>query len=594
MGNGKSLKSILLLIAILMLIAPLFIGKYLLFVMTMIFVNAFTAGAWNLMAGYGGLLSFGHAAFLGLGSYTTALLYIYFGTTPWIGMWSGAFLATLTGFALAWSSFRYKLKGVYFALATMLVAEILRIIATNADFTGYSQGLQIPLKYDWKEFQFDEKTLYWIGFILVMGMLLFTWRFSKSVLGRRLVATRENEDAAASLGVNLLRTRIIIICLSAFLTSIGGAFNAFFMRMILPDMDFGLHTSITMMIGTLAGGQSTVFGPLIGTTIISFVMEELGSLGTKLGIMEMFSITMVIYGIILSLLIAFLPQGLMGVIGKWRVLQWVDKEMETIKEKASGREGSQPVFEFSGHLVESSKLDHRMIKAENIIKDFGGLRAINNFSMHINRGEIVGLIGPNGSGKTTLFNVITGFYAPDGGVIEFQDKKISNLKPHQICEMGIGRTFQIAKSFEKLPVIENVLIGNLVRPCNHEESIEKAFNILNYVGLKDKWARMAGELTVIERKRLELARALATEPTFLLLDEVMAGLNPKEHDAMIQLVREIHKSGVTLLVIEHTMKVIMALSHRIVVLNYGMKIAEGTPQEIQNNPTVIETYLGKE
>lgn len=594
MGNGNSLKSILLLIAILMLIAPLFIGKYLLFVLTMIFVNAFTAGAWNLMAGYGGLLSFGHAAFLGLGSYTTALLYIYFGTTPWIGMWAGAFLATLTGFALAWSSFRYKLKGVYFALATMLVAEILRIIATNADFTGYSQGLQIPLKYDWKEFQFDEKTLYWIGFILVMGMLFFTWRFSKSVLGRRLVATRENEDAAASLGVNLLRTRIIIICLSAFLTSIGGAFNAFFMRMILPEMDFGLHTSITMMIGTLAGGQSTVFGPLIGTTIISFVMEELGSLGTKLGIMEMFSITMVIYGIILSLLIAFLPQGLMGVIGKWRVLQWVDKEMETIKEKASGREGSQPVFEFFGHLVESSKLDHRMIKAENIIKDFGGLRAINNFSMHINRGEIVGLIGPNGSGKTTLFNVITGFYAPDGGVIEFQDKKISNLKPHQICEMGIGRTFQIAKSFEKLPVIENVLIGNLVRACNHEESIEKAFNILNYVGLKDKWARMAGELTVIERKRLELARALATEPTFLLLDEVMAGLNPKEHDAMIQLVREIHKSGVTLLVIEHTMKVIMALSHRIVVLNYGMKIAEGTPQEIQNNPTVIETYLGKE
>jgi len=234
------------------------------------------------------------------------------------------------------------------------------------------------------------------------------------------------------------------------------------------------------------------------------------------------------------------------------------------------------------------------LELKNVSKNFGGLKAVHQVSFSLERGEILGIIGPNGAGKTTLFNTLTGFYKPDEGEIWFEGERLVGLKPHQICKKGMVRTFQIVKPFLELTTLENVVIAALNRTELIREATEKALQTIEMVGLKDKAETLATGLTLPHRKRLELARALATEPKLLLLDEVMAGLTPTEVEELIRLLKEINRRGMTILMIEHVMQGVMALSKRVVVLNYGEKIAEGVPQEVVKNRQVIDAYLGEE
>lgn len=235
-----------------------------------------------------------------------------------------------------------------------------------------------------------------------------------------------------------------------------------------------------------------------------------------------------------------------------------------------------------------------LLELKGVSKHFGGLKAVNQVSFSLEEGEILGIIGPNGAGKTTLFNTLTGFYKPNDGEVWFEGEKLIDLKPHQICKKGMVRTFQIVKPFLELTTLENVVIAALNRTDKVQEARTRALKTIEFVGLKDKTETLATGLTLPHRKRLELARALATEPKLLLLDEVMAGLTPTEVDELIRLLKEVNQRGVTILLIEHVMRGVMALSKRVVVLNYGEKIAEGIPEEVVKNRQVIEAYLGEE
>jgi branched-chain amino acid transport system ATP-binding protein len=235
-----------------------------------------------------------------------------------------------------------------------------------------------------------------------------------------------------------------------------------------------------------------------------------------------------------------------------------------------------------------------LLSVRNLSKNFGGLRAVSRLSFDVEEGEIVGLIGPNGAGKTTVFNLITGFFLPSEGTVTFEGRTLNGLKPHQICKLGLTRTFQVVQPFPDITALENVLIGAFIRYPSTGAAERKALEVLDMVDLSHKTHELAKNLTLIELKRLEIGKALATEPRMLLLDEVAAGLNPVEIEEVLALVSQLHRRGITFLLVEHVMKVIMSLSHRIIVLHYGEKIAEGTADEISRHPKVLEAYLGEE
>jgi len=556
---------------------------------TNLFVLLFTFSAlsvaWNIVGGYAGQLSLGHAVFYGIGGYTATLLTQDFSISPWIGMLAGALISGLVAVIISYPTLR--LKGPFFALASIAILEVVRLLVIHEEsWTGGSSGISLPLQIGWKWMVFRNKTNYLlIAFVLFLFVLWASWAIRKARLGHYLLAIREREDAALAVGIHTARVKTLAAVLSAMLTSLVGTFHITYLTFIDPASAFSLELSIQIAMFALIGGMGTVAGPVAGTFLVLPIAELARAWLSGVGS----GIHGLIYGIILIVVVLTIPRGLVGAFGA-PIEAWIGRHLPYL-----GR--PRPMAASGGpSATVHTRGDATVLEASHLFKSFGGLRATHDVSLELRENEILGIIGPNGAGKTTVFNQLSGFLQPDAGSVRLlgRDGQWTSCRaPFEYAHIGLSRTFQIAQPFTGLTVLENIMLGAFIHTKDRREAEQAALAIAGQTGLTEQLQVEARNLTVGGMKRLEVARALATRPRILLLDEVMAGLNPADIERAIAMIRQIRQSGVSVIMIEHMMQAIMALSDRIIVINEGQVLTAGTPQEVVEDPRVIEAYLGK-
>ncbi|WP_238914267.1 ABC transporter permease subunit [Achromobacter insolitus] len=583
--HPKTYVSLILLIA--MFLLPVVMGTpFWTNLFVLLFVFSALSVAWNIVGGYAGQLSLGHAVFYGIGGYTATLLTQNFGISPWFGMLAGAAISGAVAILISYPTLR--LRGPFFALATIAILEVVRLLVIHEEsWTGGSSGISLPLNIGWTWIVFREKVNYVIiAFALFLLVTWVSWYIRKSRIGHYLIAIREREDAALAVGIHTVRMKIIAAVVSAMLTSIIGTFHITYLTFVDPSSAFSLELSIQVAMFALIGGLGTVAGPIAGTFLVLPIAELargwLSSVGNGMHGL--------IYGLILVAVVLTIPRGLAGAFGP-AIERWLSR----LPYLGTPRAKLKLADELRLHSAERS--EQPVLKADKLFKSFGGLRATNDVSLTLNQNEILGMIGPNGAGKTTVFNLLSGFLSPDKGGISMLDahgKWVTCKTPDEFAHQGLGRTFQIAKPFTGLTVLENIMLGAFIRTSNRDEAEQIALKVAEQTDLVKYLGIEARNLTVGGMKRLEVARALAIKPRILLLDEVMAGLNPTDIEKSIQMIRRIRDSGVSVLLIEHMMQATMALSDRIIVLNEGAVLVSGAPKDVVENPAVIEAYLGKE
>ncbi len=559
-------------------------------ILTNIFMFAALSLSWNLLGGYGGQFSLGHAGLFGIGAYVSTIVGLHFDINPWLAMLIGGLTAAFVGGLVFYPCFR--LTGIFFCLASLAFTEVLRILAIYfRGITNGSMGITIPFKAGFANLMFQTKMGYMLLSLSFMLIIAFvSYFFSRSRLGYKTIAVRENEETAEALGINSAQTKLIATLISAFFTGCIGTFYARYTLLVDPDSVFSVMLSVEFALLAILGGIGTVFGPIIGAFLLVPIDSLMrGGLGQAQQGLSFFA-----YGTLLVIVVIFLPKGFVS---------WVKPIANKVLKKLNRVELKSMVPDVIGQekwfFVDRATLKKQgntaLLRIDSIDKSYGGLQVISNLSMDINSGEIMGVIGPNGAGKTTLFNLISGFTKCDAGKINFNGADITNLHPpHKVSKIGIARTFQIVKPFEGLTVLENIVAGAAQRADNINEAQEISSEVLSIAGLKEYSNTIASSLTLVSRKRLELARALATGPKLLLLDEVMAGLNPTEVEQTTQLIKKIAQQGITIMIIEHVMKAIMSLANRVVVIDHGVEIFIGSPQDARNDEKVISAYLGSE
>jgi ABC-type branched-subunit amino acid transport system ATPase component/ABC-type branched-subunit amino acid transport system permease subunit len=551
-------------------------NSYYQLMLTLVPIWAVMGLSWNLLSGYTGLISFGHAAFFGLGAYTVTIALVKFDITPWLGIPLGMIVGAVAGIVIGYPTFR--LRGVYFALAMLAYPMALLYVFV---WLGY-QEVPLPMKREEPALymQFSDYRVYIalaVGLLVVS--LLISLAVERSRFGMSLTAIKQNEPAAEAAGIDTLAWKMRAIMLSGAVAAAAGGLYAVVLLVVTPDSVFGVLTSAQALTIALVGGIGILWGPLIGAAILIPLSETLQAhLGDVIP-----GIQGVVYGIAIILVVLLAPEGVF-----WRVRDQFQRRWATRAVQATP---------LAPHIVTAAPAPATprkpILALSGISKSFGGLRAVTNVSFEIGDSEIVGIIGPNGAGKTTLFNLLNGFLQADSGKVVFAGRELIGLKPNRICRLGVGRTFQVARAFPRLSVLNNVVVGAYATTTNDADAFGAASAALTQVGLFRRADAIASQLTNKELRLMELARALAGRPRLLLMDEPLAGLASQEIEDMLAVIRSLAARGMTIVIIEHTMRAMVRLAERFVVLDHGAILAIGQPSEITNNGSVIEAYLGK-
>jgi ABC-type branched-subunit amino acid transport system ATPase component/ABC-type branched-subunit amino acid transport system permease subunit len=550
-------------------------NSYYQLMLTLVPIWAAMGLSWNLISGYSGLVSFGHASFFGLGAYTVTLALVYLNLPPWLGIPLGMLVGAAAAVLIGLPTFR--LRGHYFALA--MLAYPLAILYV-LEFLGFQE---VPLPMHRQRpglfMQFTDPRLFTavaIGLLAIAMMVSIMVENSR--FGLALTAIRQNELAAEAAGIDTWKWKMRGLVLSGAMAAAAGGLYACVLLVVTPDSVFGVLVSAQALVVTLFGGVATVWGPVIGAAILIPLAEMLNArLGSIIP-----GIQGVVYGTAIIAIMLIAPQGLF----------WTMRDLLARRDAPSA--SPLPLATVAPPLPRAGEGQGQgvLLDVRNLSRSFGGLRALSNVSFSIASGEILGIIGPNGAGKTTLFNVLNGVLAADGGDAWLAGRAMLGRKVYRIARMGVGRTFQVVRSFPRLSLLDNVVVGAYGAGLDDLDAMMAAEAALDLVGLGRFTTRPAGELSNKELRLMELARALAGRPRLLLLDETLAGLGLEECDELLNVLRALREAGMTIAIIEHTMHAMLRLADRFLVLDHGAVLAQGLPAEVIENRAVIEAYLG--
>ncbi len=559
----------------------------------------------NIVLGYAGQLSLAQAAFWGVGAYSTAILTTQFGLPVWAGMFAAFFVAAFFGVLLGIPTL--KLSGHYLAMATIGFGIILQLILVNAIWlTNGSDGITtIPSPWIGP---FELRASGDFYYVAAVSLILFTWaaiNLKDSRVGRAFMAIRENEMAAGTTGVDTTYYKIMAFALSAGYAGFGGWLFAHSCSHYISPDTFSFDQSVILLVMAVLGGNGSAIGSIVGATLLTMLPEALRFLRESY---------MMFYAAGIVVIMIFMPSGIAGLVMSMpvglRLRAWWNADSTAARQIAAAASTlNSPDSALPDTFSVCTGSDQVLLTVKGLAKHFGGLKAVDGVDMNVRRGEIQALIGPNGSGKTTILNMLSGLYIPTAGDITLEGTNITGQKTHVITAHGVARTFQNIRLFGELPVLDNVLIGqhsrskaslaaSVFRPASQraEEAAMrmKAMEVLEFVGLRGTEFSQANSLPYGRQRMLELARALVSDPKLLLLDEPAAGLNAAETEALVELLFQICDRGITILLVEHDMSLVMNVSDHITVLNFGRKIAEGSVEEVEQNQEVIDAYLGRE